>query len=114
MSKHIAQSMKTKIALAFVVSMTHVALTIQAVAWTSQWGADAALATTWAMTMLPGIVLTLLVPSARRHWWRWPLTWALMYVTVGDVGVLVMLVGHAWTGVLVMGDVVGQGAEQPG
>lgn len=65
-------------------------------------GAGAYIGTTWALTMLPGVLLTILVRKARRHWWRWPLTWLLLVITFPEVSLPVMVVGHTWASVMVL------------
>ena len=66
------------------------------------WGAGAYVATTWALTMLPGIVITIVVGKARRHWWRWALAWLLLVITFPEVSLPVMVVGHTWASVMVL------------
>ncbi|MGC0252677.1 hypothetical protein [Pseudactinotalea sp. Z1748] len=91
-----------QVLLAASAALVHAIATVVVSDLAAPWGADAYIAATWALTMMPGVLITIGLRRARRHWWRWPLTWVLLLITFPVVAQPVMVVGHAWAGVAVL------------
>lgn len=94
----VPKTRSTRIAVAAVIALVHVAATVAASGYTEAATAQVGptVLVTWLVTMLLGVITVALVPAGRRHWYRWLIVWALIYMAWGDFPVVIMLGGHSW------------------